>query len=166
MNLTGQTVRPKKGRPEERKKDKTARAKGQRQPRVIDKAYKGVIATLPSILSGGGPCEVVHVRYGSPAHDKRPTGMQEKPSDMWCLPLTSAEHREGKNAQHSTNERMWWAAQCIDPLQACKDLHAVYTDPDYDETQRHTRMVTVIAAHRALGQIRRETQEETNGPAT
>ncbi len=154
-------ARPKGGWPHEKRKDKTPRAKNQRQPRVVNKAYKGLIAGLPSIISGMGPCEVCHVRYADANHQKRNTGMQEKPSDIWCLPLTTEEHRVGTNAQHNANERQWWADQGIDPLQACKDLYAVATCPEYDESRRRDVMVGVIAAHRMLGVVRRETREET-----
>jgi len=154
MNLTGQSVRPKLGRPEERKKDNTPRAKKQRQPRIMIKAYKAMIATLPSLISGEGPCEVCHVRYADAVHLKRETGMGEKPTDIYCVPLKRTEHREGKNAQHSTNERMWWEEQRIDPLQVCKDLYTAYTTNE--ESRRRDEMVKVIAAHRFLGQTRRK----------
>ena len=51
-----------------------------------DEDYKAWIRTLPSVVSGKGPCEACHTGTDG--------GMGEKASDYSCLPLTPAEHRE------------------------------------------------------------------------
>jgi hypothetical protein len=98
----------------------------QRRPRQRNKRYLGIIAQLPSVISLRSPCEVCHVRYGDLAQGKPPTGMAEKPSDKWCLPLTPDEHRLGNDSQHSTGEREWWAARGIDPVRLCQELYAAW----------------------------------------
>lgn len=97
-----------------------------KQPRKHDKRYLGLIAQLPSIISGKRPVHVCHIRYGDLDRGKRHTGMGEKPDDMWTLPLTPDEHQFGDKAQHKSNERKWWEGHGIDPISVCKKLHAVY----------------------------------------
>lgn len=129
----------------------------QRRPRQVDREHKALVAQLPSILSGKGPCEVCHVRFADAERGKRETGMAEKPSDKWTLPLTPEEHRQGPDAQHGMNERAWWEAQGIDPLAACEDLWAVSQSHKIDDDERPVLMLGIIAAHKALGEIRRAT---------
>ena len=101
----------------------TLRAPGQRQPRVRRGIYVDQIRMLPCLISGiTDRSEAAHVRYGDPAHDKRPTGMGEKPDDRWCVPLSAHWHRLCDNAQHRHNERNWWKAFDIDPLKVCIEL--------------------------------------------
>jgi len=148
---TGRKPRPKG----ERKPKITPSHPSQREPRQFDKQHKGRIAQMPSILSGRKGVEVCHVRYADAAHNKRNTGMAEKPSDMWCLPLTPEEHRLGNSSQHSTSEREWWQGHGIDPLQACKDLYSISTNDNYDEGERLHLMEGVIASHMYLARFRR-----------
>jgi len=54
-------------------------------------------------------------------HGKEWTGMQEKPSDRWSLPLCNTHHRE----QHAFgNELKWWASKGIDPFLLAISLSA------------------------------------------
>lgn len=98
---------------------------GQRGPRRIDKAHKGRIAALPCIICGARPVEVAHVRYACPASGKRETGMAEKPSDKWTLPMCPLHHRIAPAAQHKMNEREFWDLHCIDPIEICEWLYRV-----------------------------------------
>ncbi len=91
----------------------------QRAPRKRNKAYLGVLARCPSVISGKWPVQVAHLRMADPARGKPHTGIGEKPSDMWCLPLTPEEHAE----QHSMSERAWWERQGIDPVELCLRLY-------------------------------------------
>ncbi len=101
----------------------------QRLPRVQDKGHLKWIRTLPCLASGRlTGIEAAHVRYGSLFHDKRSTGMAEKPDDRWAVPLHHSMHRTGPRAQHSENERRWWAGQGIDPLAVAKALYEVSGD--------------------------------------
>jgi hypothetical protein len=108
----------------------------QRRPRKKDAAYLAFIRRLPSLVSGQDGCEACHVRYGSPAHGKRHTGMAERPDDRWSVPLTPYEHRLGNDSQHSTNERKWWAAHGIDPLAVAGLLYASYQAGEDEQIAR------------------------------
>jgi len=97
----------------------------QRQPRIRDEAHLNRIRALPCIICfRAAPSEAAHVRYGEPSSGKRKAGVGEKPDDMWTLPLCAEHHRTGKDAQHGTNERAWWALHGIDPIPICKALAA------------------------------------------
>lgn len=86
----------------------------QRQPRERNEKYLNYIRSLPCCICGDNTStEAAHIRVGSINHDKPPTGMAEKPSDIWCLPLCGRHHRE----QHATgNELKFWQAKGIDPF--------------------------------------------------
>jgi len=89
----------------------------QRSPRIRTPKHLIWIRTLPCLISGREiGIEAAHVRYGDPRHNKRPTGMAERPDDRWAVPLCHQIHRTGPGAQHRANERVWWASRMIDPL--------------------------------------------------
>jgi hypothetical protein len=100
----------------------------QRQPRERSGAYCAWIARGPCVACmayGRGArygVQVAHVRTGSLAHDKRPTGAGEKPSDWWTTPLCEPHHRE----QHTGAELAFWARVGVDVFTLCKDLRAAY----------------------------------------
>nr|RAW04076.1 hypothetical protein DBT41_09570 [Aerococcus urinae] len=106
-------------------------APGQRQPRQRSKQHKGLIARLPSVISGApGPSIVAHVRFADAAHKKPITGMAAKPSDCWTVPLAHLEHVDHEDAQHRHNEREWWEAKGIPVLDLCRELYAA--SPDFE----------------------------------
>lgn len=85
----------------------------QRQPRILAPRHLEFIRTLPSLIPGQGPVEAAHIRFGDRAYGKEPTGMGEKPSDCWTVPLAHDVHMD----QHAFgDERTWWAEHGIDPL--------------------------------------------------
>lgn len=84
----------------------------QRHPREKAAAHLEFIRTLPSLVPGRGPVEAAHIRYPDPRYCKPATGMAEKPSDKFAVPLAAEAHR----SQHSTGERAWWASKGIDPV--------------------------------------------------
>jgi hypothetical protein len=93
----------------------------QRQPRVRDEAHLRFIRSLPCCVCGDDTTvEAAHLRVGSIGHGKPITGMQEKPSDAWCLPLCNAHHRE----QHSMNELAFWKSHEIDPFMLAIKMRA------------------------------------------
>jgi hypothetical protein len=51
---------------------------------------------------------------------KRHTGLGEKPSDKWTVPLCRSCHAD----QHKNNERLWWKKREIDPLMVATLLWA------------------------------------------
>lgn len=66
------------------------RRNGARQAKNLERAHGPVarrewIRSLPSVVSGLGPCENVHVCTG---------GVSRKADARFVVPLTSAEHRE------------------------------------------------------------------------
>jgi hypothetical protein len=94
----------------------------QRRPRVRNERHLSLVRKLPCLICGRHPSEAAHVRYGDEEHGKRSTGVAEKPSDKWAVPLCEKHHRTGKDAQHSSGERGWWQRQGIDPLALCEAL--------------------------------------------
>lgn len=106
---------------------------GQRRPRVEAAEHLAWIRGLPSVISNSRPCEAAHIRFGSLRHGKRSIGMQEKPDDVFCVPLTSHEHRTGKEAQHAGNEKKFWERYGIDPLDIALRLWAASGDDERGE---------------------------------
>lgn len=85
-------------------------------------SYLDLIRQLPCILSGR-PAEAAHIRYADAKHGKADTGAARKPDDKWCLPLAPELHRMNIGCQHDAgDERAWWAAMGIDPLEICTRL--------------------------------------------
>lgn len=92
----------------------------QRQPRERDKKHLEFVSRLPCIITGRGPVQVCHIRYGDIEHGKRQTGMGEKPDDRWVLPMIPEMHA----LQHSGSEQQFWKSRGIDPLAVAKLLYA------------------------------------------
>lgn len=98
----------------------------QRKPRERDEKHLAWIRTLRCCICGKPGPDAAHIRAASALHGKRETGGQEKPSDKWCVPLC----REHHDAQHKTNELLWWASQGIDPFGLALSLFAATGDDD------------------------------------
>ncbi len=97
-----------------------------KKPRIEDKAYLNCIRQCDCLTCGvGGRSEAAHIRYPDLNFDKFATGMQEKPDDMWTLPLCAYCHRTGKNAQHNQNERKFWQHHNINPVALAVKLYAL-----------------------------------------
>lgn len=84
----------------------------QRRPRITSADHLAWLRTLPSLVPGAGPIDAAHIRYGDSRYAKPATGMGEKPSDRWCVPLAHDVHM----SQHGRGERVWWEEQGIDPI--------------------------------------------------
>ena len=85
----------------------------QRQPRERDEKHLDYIRSLPCCICGDDTTvEAAHIRTGSISHDKPHTGMAEKPSDKWAVPLCGKHHRE----QHSMNEMDFWKCHGVNPF--------------------------------------------------
>lgn len=95
-----------------------------KQQRERDRAHLAFIASLPCVICGKRPVEVAHVRMADIDRGKPHTGMQEKPSDKWTVPLCAMHHREGPDAQHKSNEAEWWERHEIDVIALCERLYA------------------------------------------
>lgn len=92
----------------------------QRQPRERDEKHLAYIRSLACCICGAIDTEAAHIRTGSIGHDKPNTGMAEKPSDKWVLPLCNRHHRE----QHTMNEMAFWKSYGIDPFMLAITLKA------------------------------------------
>lgn len=85
----------------------------QRQPRERDEKHLNYIRSLPCCICGGFDTEAAHIRTASLENGKSHTGMQEKPSDKWALPLCNRHHRE----QHATGDELkFWDFHGINPF--------------------------------------------------
>src|SRR5262245_29562903 len=64
-----------------------------------------------------------HVRLASAKHNKA-TGMQQRPSDQWAVPLCAYHHRLGPVgiAQHKGSEAAFWKKAEIDPFELAQRL--------------------------------------------
>jgi hypothetical protein len=84
-----------------------------RQPRIHSEKHLQFIRGCPCVVCGDNTStEAAHVRYGSLRAAKRRTGMQEKPSDCWTVPLCGAHHRK----QHEMGEVTFWTLHGRDPI--------------------------------------------------
>ncbi len=86
----------------------------QRQPRIKDNKHLAWIREQPCCICGDNTTvEAAHIRTASLAHGKPHTGMAEKPSDAWVLPLCGRHHRE----QHQTGDELkFWDFHGINPF--------------------------------------------------
>ena len=99
-------------------------------PRVHDEAHLDFIRSLPCLSCGNDTAtEAAHLRAGNLKYGKRETGMQEKPSDKWTLPVCSLCHRE----QHAGDESLFWAVRGINPWVTAMTLHDISGDREMAE---------------------------------
>lgn len=90
----------------------------QRHPRHHDEKYLRWVRRQPCCICGKrAPNEAAHIRAASPSHDKRPTGMGERPDDRWAVPMCRGDHREGRDSQHANNELAWWLGHGKNPFE-------------------------------------------------
>lgn len=93
-----------------------------RQAKNLERAYGGEsriawVARQPSVVSGQGPCENVHVRIG---------GASFKADARWIVPMTAEEHRELHQWGKKTFERHYHI-----------DLDALAAETDHRFTREH-----------------------------
>ena len=85
----------------------------QKEPRQKNEKHLNYIRSLPCCICGGIDTEAAHIRIQSLEYGKRPTGMQEKSSDKWALPLCNRHHRE----QHDCGDELkFWDFHGINPF--------------------------------------------------
>lgn len=96
-----------------------------KHPRIKDDAHLTFVRSLPCASCGNNTsCEAAHLRLGNLKYGKQHTGMGEKPSDRWTLPLCSLCHRE----QHAGDEGLFWAVRGINPWVLAMTLHEISGD--------------------------------------
>ncbi len=88
----------------------------QRRQRVKEGDHLKFIRALPCLVCGAFPVEAAHIRMASSIAAKRETGLQEKPSDCWTVPLCAKCHRTGSEAQHNMGEYEFWQKHRIPPI--------------------------------------------------
>jgi hypothetical protein len=93
----------------------------QRQPRVEDAAWLAIVRKMPCLICGRPGSDPAHLRSAAPQYGKRLTGMGEKSSDCWVLPLCRTHHE----AQHRDGDELrWWARHGIaDPFAVAMALY-------------------------------------------
>lgn len=123
-------TRFKKPRDPNKRREKTAQEKRE----GMSKQYLATIRTLPSCVSGKGPCEAHHLRISK----ERGVGM--KATDKWAVPLTPEEHREVHKVG-SRAEAAWFRKRGI---QNVYELAAGLWANKHSEEA----MLRVIQAHR------------------
>lgn len=108
-----------------------AETNGQRKERQTDDRHLRFIRGLPCcICLARGAIDAAHVRMRAPERGKGTTGGSRKPDDKWAVPLCDDHHTRGRNAQHRSGERVWWARQGIDPIALAEALYAVTGDTE------------------------------------
>jgi hypothetical protein len=90
-----------------------------RDPRQHDDEYLDYIRQQRCCICGQTPVDPAHLRISSINDGKRDTGMAEKSSDKWALPLCRAHHEQ----QHRMNEREFWASYGINPFATAMSYH-------------------------------------------
>ena len=98
--------------------------------RERDEIYLRYIRRQPCCICGDDTTvEAAHLRVGSIGDGKASTGMAEKSSDKWALPLCGRHHKE----QHRMNELEFWASYGLDPFALAMNYQA---NPDDDPVIR------------------------------
>ena len=91
-----------------------------KRPREKDAKHLDFVRSLPCVCCGNDiETEAAHLRTGNLTYGKPPTGMGEKPSDKWALPLCGECHRD----QHKGNEIVFWRSIGIDPYILAMSLY-------------------------------------------
>lgn len=91
----------------------------QRQPRQHDEQHLAFIRQLPCLICGNDiETQAAHIRFADDKAGKRYCGKQEKPDDVWAVPLCGICHAR----QHSANEREFWRLIEIDPIRVAAVL--------------------------------------------
>lgn len=109
------------------------------------------IHELPCVITGRMPVEAAHLSFASSSHGHWGRGKGTKASDRWCLPLHVSVHREGKDSQHSNNEREWWDRHGIDPHTLALAIYGLWHEFGDDAVEPAAR---VIREHRQNAKYR------------
>ncbi len=107
--------------------------------RQRDENHLHRIRQLPCLTCGGPSPDAAHIRYSDLRLGKRATGMGEKPSDWFVVPLCRPCHSK----QHAGNERAFWERRGINPIVIAQ---ALYLAPD------HETCCQIIAANRGTNE--------------
>jgi hypothetical protein len=96
-----------------------------RHPRIHNEGHLDFIRSLPCVACQNNiETQAAHLRSPGREYGKRETGMQQKPDDMWTLPLCGRCH----SIQHNGNELNFWANLGINPFILAMSLFAASGD--------------------------------------
>jgi hypothetical protein len=105
----------------------------QRQPRLYDPGYLAFLRQKPCCVCGhAAPSEAAHIRMGKLEIGKPSTGMAEKPSDRFAVPLCGPDFQTSwvgcHQQQHTMSEESFWKlwADNADPFAVAARLYAEY----------------------------------------
>ena len=89
----------------------------QREPRVEDKAFLAFVRRQRCCVCGATPpVQAAHIRMGNLTRGKRPTGIGERPSDKFSVPLCVDCHLDGPEALHKLGEERFWQRVGMNPF--------------------------------------------------
>jgi hypothetical protein len=81
--------------------------------------HRQFIRSLPCCICGNNiETQWCHVRYADAGAEKPITGIGNRASPKWTLPLCNRHHEE----QHKGGERAFWLKHRIDPIWVCLAL--------------------------------------------
>ncbi len=101
-----------------------------KRPRQRAEAHLEFIRSLPCLICfRQDTIDAAHIRMGERGMGKRPTGMGEKASDCWTLPMC----REHHELQHRGSERRFWESWKINPFAKALALWVATGDRELGE---------------------------------
>lgn len=107
---------------------------GRKRPREKANGHLAFVRQLPCCICGSRrDVHAAHIRMASPIHGKRATGMGEKSSDRFTVPLCADHHLFGEGAQHAMSEEQFWATAKIDPFGLALSLWGCSGDEEAGE---------------------------------
>lgn len=141
----------------------------QREPRRRNPAYLAWVRRQACACGCAqpAPCDAAHIRSGSLRHGKDHTGLSEKPSDCWAVPLKRADHMRQHDYGH---ELGWWVAHRKDPFRLALQYNARYTretglDPTVNTVRKRPAEAVQRAAEPKVRKPRRQPKRAPRKPA-
>jgi hypothetical protein len=115
----------------------------QRQPRIQCPAFLAFVRRKPCCACGAPPpSQAAHIRFGNLEIGKRPTGIAEKPSDRWAVPLCADCHLDTPGAQHNVGEKKFWVRVGIDPFALASKLYGQFERRAARSPEQRERVVS------------------------
>lgn len=101
----------------------------QREPREECPDFLAFLRRRPCTACGASaPSQAAHIRMASIQHNKRSTGIGEKPHDRWAIPLCAGCHLDEPYAQHNVGERKFWGGMGVNPFAEAEGLYQIFLD--------------------------------------
>lgn len=96
----------------------------QRQPRIRNPKFLAFVRTQRCGACGAPPpSQATHIRMASLEYGKRSTGVGEKSSDQWSVPLCQGCHLDKPSAQHRVGEQEFWSRSGLNPFAIAMGLY-------------------------------------------